>query len=121
MKIQVAVFLIGLAFALTLALVVGLRLSEQAMAVVVGVIAGVAASIPTSLLVVWLATRHLTPTRREAERPREPEPRVIVVQSPPTQVPPHPADLRYPALPPQSLARPSRQYTVIGGEELDAE
>ena len=44
-------------FAAVLAYVVGLRLSESAMAVVIGVMFGVAASIPTSIILI-LALRH---------------------------------------------------------------
>lgn len=46
-----------LSFVVTLALIIGWRLSDQAMAVIIGVVAGVVASIPTSLIVVWLALR----------------------------------------------------------------
>ena len=51
--------IIGLAVVaggITLAIVVGQRMSTDAMAVVIGVVFGVAASIPTSLLIV-AATR----------------------------------------------------------------
>jgi hypothetical protein len=93
--------LFGLAFAITLAVVVGQRLSAQGMAVVIGVIAGVAASIPTSLIVVWFAARaqlsaahnaamrqaaepvHYTAPAAPAPRQAEPaEPRIIVMAPP---------------------------------------
>src|SRR6185436_16203794 len=45
MKTQRVLFLVLLVFAITLAIVVGWRMSAEAMAVVIGVIAGVAASI----------------------------------------------------------------------------
>lgn len=72
--------------AVVLAMVVGQRMSTDAMAVVVGVVFGVAASIPTSLLVV-AATR----SRRDEGAPRDElraPPQVIVVQ--PQQLPPAP-------------------------------
>ena len=68
--------------AVALAVVIGQRMSTDAMAVAVGVVFGVAASIPTSLLVV-AATRgrrdesyHL---RREELRPPPPAPQIYVV------------------------------------------
>ena len=77
--------LLGLTFlvaGVALAVVVGQRMSTDAMAVVVGVVFGVAASIPTSLLVV-AATRG---RREEGYRPGRdelrPPPQVIVMQQP---------------------------------------
>jgi hypothetical protein len=46
-----------LVFAVTLAAIIGERMSTDAMAVVVGVAVGVAASVPTSLLLVALLRR----------------------------------------------------------------
>ena len=46
-----------LGFGVTLALVIGQRMTTDAMAVVLGVAVGVAASVPTSILVVALAQR----------------------------------------------------------------
>ncbi len=64
----------------TLAVVIGQRMSTDAMAVVIGVIFGVAASIPTSLLII-AATRR-TANERPATRSSPPDryvPPVIVV------------------------------------------
>jgi len=47
-----------LSFAVTLAVVVGNRMSTEAMAVVVGVVCGVAAAIPMSLLILAVSTRR---------------------------------------------------------------
>jgi len=54
-----------LAFAATLALVVGNRMSAEAMAVVMGVVCGVAAAIPMSLLILLILSRQ----GRQAEEP----------------------------------------------------
>ena len=54
-----------LAFAATLALVVGNRMSAEATAVVVGVVCGVAAAIPMSLLILLTLSRQ----RRQLEEP----------------------------------------------------
>jgi hypothetical protein len=50
--------IIGAAFAVALAVVIGNRMSADAMAVVVGVVCGVLASIPTSLLIIWALGRR---------------------------------------------------------------
>jgi hypothetical protein len=52
------IMLIGVIVALALAVAVGSRMSQDAMAVVVGVVCGIGAAIPTSLLMIWLITRH---------------------------------------------------------------
>lgn len=117
----------GLAFAVTLAIVVGQRLSAEAMSVMVGVVAGVAASIPTSLIVVWFATRTLAvtrPTSAAAPPPSESEPRVLVV--PQAMAPSYqhlvgygvPANVAVQAPLPPAWA--PRQFNVIGGAEWSA-
>ena len=55
-----------LVFVAALAYVIGVRLSETAMAVVIGVIFGVLASVPASLLLIW----HITRTTTAGEMPR---------------------------------------------------
>jgi hypothetical protein len=83
MKYKTILFVALLAFAVSLAVVVGQRLSAEAMAVIVGVVAGVAASIPTSLIVVWAALRGRGEARPvEVRRPEAPEPRIVVVPAP---------------------------------------
>ena len=46
--------IMGVTFVVTLAIVIGWRMSPDAMAVVVGIVCGVLASIPTSTLLVWV-------------------------------------------------------------------
>ena len=46
-------FVAGVAFAITIAAAVGVRMSSDAMAVVVGIVCGMLASIPTSAILVW--------------------------------------------------------------------
>jgi hypothetical protein len=46
-------FVTGLAFTVTVAAVVGVRMSSDAMAVVVGIVCGMLASVPTSAILVW--------------------------------------------------------------------
>jgi len=59
-KVMIAILL---AFTVTIAAVIGYRMSADAMAVVVGVVCGVAASIPMSLLILFVANR----SRRQGE------------------------------------------------------
>lgn len=47
-------FAVGIMFAVTLAAVIGLRMSPDALAVIVGVASGVLASVPTSAILVWV-------------------------------------------------------------------
>jgi hypothetical protein len=141
---------LGLVFAVTLAIVVGQRLSAEGMAVVIGVIAGVVASIPTSLIVVWFTSRAALPRQvidATPARAAEPaEPRIVVMAQPPQpptyqthtaypgqypagqpQYPGGPQSLgnyAYPSLPPAyppQTALPPRRFTVVGGGELAAE
>ena len=133
MKTRYIWMTLGIAFAVTLAIIVGQRMSAEAMAVMIGVIAGVAASIPTSLIVVWFASRTTIPrpapeAPMPAHRPAEPAQPRIVVMAPAQPAPPMGyqnyagyAAPAYPAYAPPALAQPAlppRQFTIIGGGEF---
>ncbi|MBI1877679.1 MAG: hypothetical protein HYR94_05520 [Chloroflexi bacterium] len=47
-------YVVGIIFVVTLAVVMGTRMSPDALAVVIGIICGVLASIPTSAMLVWV-------------------------------------------------------------------
>jgi len=110
----------GILFLITLAVVIGLRMSNEAMAVVIGVIFGVAASIPTSLLIVAVTWRrekraagHASGTRRPPAQEALP-PSVVIV---------NPGGMgtgnayRSPAYLPQpdlQWSPPPRQFRVVG-------
>jgi len=117
MKFRTLFFLCLLVFTITLAVVVGMRLSEQAMAVVVGVVAGVAASIPTSLIITWVATRNALATSQpvppRATAPTEERPPVIFIQAPPPIQPTY--DPRF--LVPPPTPQPRRAFNILGGED----
>ena len=74
-----------LGFGVTLALIVGERMSADAMAVVIGVAVGVAASVPTSVLLVALLRRERRswhsdqPMPPVQPYPQMPQPPVIVL------------------------------------------
>ena len=123
-------FIFGMiAFGITLAIIIGQRLSSEAMAVLLGVVTGIVSSVPTSLLIVWIATRNIskridevaqamTPPAAPAPTPKEDQmPRVILMQQPAA-----PAMNAY--VPQQGWAQaaaspmsPPRRFTVIGGNE----
>ncbi len=116
-----------LAFGVTLALLIGQRMSTDAMAVVLGVAVGVAASVPTSLLLVALLRRERPGSRTEAAVPPAPAaPNVIVL---------NPADWaggnlgagsnrNYLPLPPETLYAPDggmRRLRVVGDDDAWSE
>lgn len=68
-------------FAATLAYVVGVRLSESAMAVVIGVVFGVAASIPMSLILLF-ALRRADAYREPRTSSGRQQPTIIVAPPP---------------------------------------
>lgn len=81
-------YLCLLAFVVTLALIIGWRLSDQAMAVIVGVVAGVAASIPTSLVVAWITLQGRSALRAQTSPAAPPvQPQVIIVHPTPPAAP----------------------------------
>jgi hypothetical protein len=114
MKAHALLYLIVLGLCIGLAVFIGQTLSGEAMAAVFGVILGALASIPTALLVMWLAARALPLSQRSPARHVAPPeaPRVIIVTPPGASRAEPRADL--PAPSPQ---QPRGRYTVIGGEE----
>jgi len=120
-----------IAAAVALAVIIGQRMSTDAMAVVIGVVVGVAASIPTSLLVV-AATRGRRDERSAPHVPAyapPPPPQIVVVGAgAPTGQAPWAtyAQAGPPALmPPASLelGPVRRRYRVVGESDqwLEAE
>ena len=67
---KAAVIGVGVAFAVGLAVVIGNRMSADAMAMVVGVACGMVASVPTSLLLVWVLGRRNQVSVTPVEGPR---------------------------------------------------
>jgi len=111
---------VGLVFAVTLAIIVGKQMTAEAMAVVIGVVCGVAAGIPTSvLLLVALSRRDSLRSREEAAARQAPAgyPPVVVIQGG-AQQPQLPAMQGgyWPA--PNAAPLVSRQFHVVGGDEL---
>jgi len=114
-----------LGFGVTLALVIGQRMTTDAMAVVLGVAVGVAASVPTSILLVALVRRaqreaggRLAPAPATYALPPQPPPNIIVL---------NPGDLlgqrngqsAYLPQPPAELLQDAglRRLRVVGDED----
>ncbi len=110
---------LGLVFAVALAVVVGKQMSTEAMAVVIGVVCGVAAGIPTSVLLLLLFTRRDRQRLEGAERQTQPGsyPPVVVIQGgAPQPLPMVPPGGYWPALQPGPPVQ--RRFHVIGGSDL---
>lgn len=110
---------VGLVFAITLAIVVGKKMSAEAMAVVVGIVCGVAAAIPTSVLLLVVLTRRDRQQLDDVEaRSRQyGSPPVVVIQGgAPQALPPSPQAGYWPA--PQPGPMVNREFHVVGGEDL---
>jgi hypothetical protein len=108
----------AVAFGVALAVVIGLRLDQAALAVLVGLACGVGASIPTSLLIItvlrrWDARGEESETRY-AHYDRQtiaPSPTVLLVTPPDRSL----------QAPPEARSRPmptARQFSIIGEEEI---
>lgn len=111
------VTVIGLAFAITLAVMIGKRLSAEAMAVVVGIVCGMLASVPASLLLLLVLGRegHGREGRREPENRAYP-PVVIVQGGTPQALPPGMQPGYWPMSAPGMQGE--RTFQVVGGDDL---
>jgi hypothetical protein len=118
---KLSALLAVLAFAITLAVVVGKQMSTEAMAVLIGIVCGVVASIPTTaLLVVWLLRREKQREEDSSRQTRGAYPPVVVIQGSAPQNWPMGSQAGYwPAPAPGPL--PNRQFHVVGGDDLRLE
>ena len=110
-------FVVGVAFTVTVAVVVGVRMSADAMAVVVGIVCGMLASVPTSAILVWtLRVRdkqleaQLGPARQYGQNPP-----VVVING---QQPNGATGAAQPAL--LNGGNGQRNFKVIGQETTDS-
>ncbi len=119
-KLKLFAGLVAMAFAVTLALIVGNRLSDEALGVLAGAVCGVGAAIPTSLLVVSVNRRREEPQRRERQQPMPQQnsyPPVVVVTPQSGQQWPN----QWNSPPPSLTAPMERNFTVVGGPITDME
>lgn len=111
-----------LVFAITLAVVVGKKMSTEAMAVVIGVVCGVAASIPTTaLLFMVLRMKDGRERSKDDEGGRQSRsgayPPVVVIQGgTPQALPTAPQAGYWPT--PVGAPFTSRQFHVVGEDAL---
>jgi hypothetical protein len=104
----------AIAFGAALAVVIGVRLEQAALTVVVGLACGVGASIPTSLLIVALFHRNREGnTRRHRQSPEQATPMIVVTP----QTTPQTHQIRnWPEE--YTLPVPNRRrFSIIGDEE----
>ena len=100
-----------IAFAVSLALIVGTRLSEQAMTMLTGAACGAGLSAPFAILAGMHIGLQRTARDRQLAQPQQP----IVVMTPP-----QPHQPAAPMLPTWSGWQPvaPRQYTILGEETV---
>ena len=112
-----AVILVGAVFGVALAVMIGSRMSADAMGVAVGVVCGVVASVPTSLVLIWALVRRTQGAGAEVASRQgmgHGYPPVVVVNPGPGY-----ASGYGPPLAPHSLPAPGgpRSFKVVGDEE----
>jgi hypothetical protein len=109
-----------LGFGIALALIIGQRMSTDAMAVVIGVAVGVASSVPTSILLMALLRRERVGTsgwRQEPPQPQIQAPNFIVL-NPSDLVSGRSPQAPSPLPPPEfSMDGGLRRLRVVGDEE----
>lgn len=117
MKHAIPVILLG--FGVALAIVIGQRMSTDAMAVVIGVAVGVAASVPVSLLLVALLRKERASYHDQGRRDFDPYPPQLPNQQPniimldPSMFQRGRGDFQMPLPPPQAESG-LRRIHVIG-------
>ncbi len=113
-RLRIMVGISMVAFAVTMAVLLGQRLSDQALAVLAGTVCGVGASIPTSVLIIWVTRR-----REERRQPAYPTngtyPPVVIVQQPAAPGLPQPRTAEFTGPYPYATS-PQREFSVVGGD-----
>jgi hypothetical protein len=110
--------IIFIIFAITLAIVIGTRISADAMALLIGIVCGVLASVPTSMILVWMLRQREKQFEMQAGQMRMGQyPPVVVVNG---QHQPN----GYGNPPPPMLGNTaqfgSRDFKVIGQENTES-
>ena len=114
-RLKVFAGLIAIAFSAVLAVIVGSRLSNEALSVLAGTVCGVGAAIPTSLLIVSVTRRRDEP-RAQTSYPGN-YPPVVVVTAPGN----HQQPSMWGALPSSVGLSADRHFTVVGGPSGERE
>ena len=116
-RIKILASIAVIAFSIVLAVIVGYRLSDEALAVLAGAVCGVGSAIPTGLLIIVLVRRNdqrNQPVRHSGQYQNGQYPPVIVV-NPGTQnqsqlSPPQAGEWMSPTI----ERRPARRFTIVG-------
>ncbi|MBI5652396.1 MAG: hypothetical protein HZC40_18410 [Chloroflexi bacterium] len=112
------ILLVALVFAVTLALIVGNRLSNEALAVLVGAVCGISATVPVSIALFIAASRNWGRAPEPAHYEPRTQPPVIVV-SPPQLPQAHYGYAGAPYFLPPTISDASlgtREFKIIGEE-----
>jgi hypothetical protein len=114
-----AILIMGLTFMVTLAIIFGLRVSADALAVVIGVILGIVASVPTTALVVYMLMRPRANYQQQVPPQAFQQPPVVVINA-------SDPNRQLGAAPPPSWPSPgptvqARKWTVIGDTDTEIE
>jgi hypothetical protein len=123
-KLKVFAGLVALTFAVTLALVVGNRLTNEALAVLAGAVCGVGAAIPTSLIIVAISRRQREEIHDEplayqpGAYPQGTYPPVVIVTPQSGQ---HQQPYGWNGIPPSLSTQSQREFTVVGGAPMTKE
>jgi mannitol-specific phosphotransferase system IIBC component len=105
---------VAVAFTVTLAAIIGQRLSDQAISILAGAVCGVAASIPTSLLIIWVSRKQQQQDSSQSNRQMQGVYPPVVVVQPPAQM--SSGAHQQQTYLPSNLQPTSREFTVVGGE-----
>ena len=108
-----SLIIVGL-FAVTLAVVIGLRVSADALAMIVGVILGVLAGVPTTFLLTWAVLRGRLQGDGVSPAASQ-QPPVVLINA--TDRPP--AVSTPVALPAASTLPTARRWTMVGEIDTD--
>ena len=106
-------------FAVALAIVIGVRISPDAMAVIIGIVCGVLASIPTSVILVWVLRQRdkQLDSQYGYMRPGQYPPVVVVNGQTPNG---YGTALHTPALTANGTPPGSRDFKVVGQENTES-
>jgi hypothetical protein len=110
--------LLALTFTIALAVVIGKKMSTEAMAVVIGIACGVGASVPTTALLTLVLTRRdrQKDDDRQVARAGGYPPVVVIQGGAPQSLPSAPQAGYWPAPAPGPLVQ--RQFHIVGNEDL---
>lgn len=114
-KLAIAGGISCIAFAITLALLIGSRLSEQALAVLAGAACGVGAAIPTSVMVIAVSNRQHN-NRQQPQQQGQYPPIVVVGPQQPQIAPPGYAQMPNQGSTIEYQPQP-RKFTIVGEEQ----